>query len=99
VSEPKAAAAAFARTGLPTARTTLHARYAVVRLTCRSCRSWRHADLQKLIDEGWGDVPLIHLRWDCGHCGSHRIDMVVEAKRTGPRPTARPVRKLVPLDG
>jgi hypothetical protein len=66
--------------GLPTPRTTLRARYVAVRLTCWSCRHWRHADLQKLIDEGRGDVPLIHLRRRCANCGNRRIDMVVEAK-------------------
>jgi hypothetical protein len=33
-----------------------------VRLTCWSCRHWRHADLQALIDDR-GDVPLMHLQW------------------------------------
>jgi predicted DNA-binding transcriptional regulator AlpA len=93
--EPEAAVAAFARSGLPTARTTLHARYAAVRLTCRHCGCWRHADLQKLIDEGWGDVPLIHLRRTAGIVA--RAGSAWWWRRSTPDhgPQPRPVRKIV----
>ena len=45
--------------GLPTAASTLRARYIRLLLTCKSCRHQRHADLQGLADSGRGDVPLI----------------------------------------
>jgi hypothetical protein len=32
------------------------------------------ADLQKLVEEGRGDVPLIHLKYRCSSCGSRLID-------------------------
>ena len=69
---------------LATPRTALHACYVTVRLTCWSCRHWRHADLQALIDDGRGDVPLIHLQWRCANCGSRRIDMVVSGQAHRP---------------
>jgi hypothetical protein len=63
--------------GLPTARTTLKARYVRVLLTCWSCKHQRNADLQALIDAGRGDIPLVRLQWRCSECRSTRIDMVV----------------------
>jgi len=32
-------------------------------VVCKACRHQAHADLEKLVDEGRGDVPLIHLRY------------------------------------
>jgi len=46
-------------TGLPTPRSTLHSRYTCVLVWCKSCRHQREADLQRLVDTGKGDVPLI----------------------------------------
>ena len=48
---------------LPTARTTLAARYVRVLLTCWHCRHQADADLPALIEAGRGDVPLARLRW------------------------------------
>jgi hypothetical protein len=50
---------------LPTARTTLGARYVRLSLHCGSCGRSRDADLQGLIDAGRGDVPLVNLRFRC----------------------------------
>jgi hypothetical protein len=50
--------------GLPTARTTLRARYVSLLVWCKGgCQHQAHADLQKLIDTGRGDVPLTRLRF------------------------------------
>ncbi len=62
---------------LPTARTTLRARYVDLSLHCRSCLRSRTADMQALIDDGRGDVPLIHLRFRCSYCGHRNIDVQV----------------------
>jgi hypothetical protein len=48
---------------LPTPRSTLQARYVAVLLTCRSCLRNRDADLEALVADGRGDMPLIELRW------------------------------------
>jgi hypothetical protein len=40
-------------------------------------------DLQKLVDEGREDVPLIHLRYRCSRCGSRPTDWVVTSKSGG----------------
>ena len=56
--------------GLPTPRTTLAASYVVVLVWCKSCRHRAEADMQKLIDEGRGDVPLTRLRFRCSNCRS-----------------------------
>jgi len=31
---------------------------------CKVCRHQAEADLEKLVDEGKGDVPLIHLKYE-----------------------------------
>jgi len=72
-------------TGLPTPRSTLHSRYTCVLVWCKSCRHQREADLQRLVDTGKGDVPLIRLRFRCSNCGGRLTDWVVTAKNTGPR--------------
>ena len=81
------AAAASTAPDLPTARTTLQARHVDLRLTCRSCRRSRNADLQALVDAGNGDVPLVQLRFRCSYCGHRSVDaLVVPKERTlGPR--------------
>ena len=43
------------------------------------------ADLQALIDQGKGDVPLTKLRFRCSNCGSDRTDFVVTS-RDNPQP-------------
>ena len=40
----------------------------------------RTAGLQALIDDGRGDVPLIHLRFRCSYCGHRNIDALVTPK-------------------
>jgi hypothetical protein len=49
------------------------------------CQHQAPADLQKLIDSGRGDTPLIHLRYRCSKCGSSHTDWVVTS-RYGGRP-------------
>jgi hypothetical protein len=71
---------------LPTARSTLAARYVRVRLDCRHCRHTATADLARLVAEGRGDAPLTELRWRCAECGANAVDaMVVPVSM---RPTA-----------
>jgi hypothetical protein len=62
---------------LPTARTTLKARYVDLQMKCCSCMRLRNVDLQALVDAG-DDVPLFHLRFRCSYCG-HRPGDVEEA--------------------
>jgi hypothetical protein len=61
---------------LPTPRTTLACRYVAVLVWCKSCRHQGVADLQRLVDAGRGDVPLIELRWRCANCSSRLTDFV-----------------------
>jgi hypothetical protein len=46
---------------LPTARSTLDNR-CTVEVWCNGCRRAVPVDLQRLIDDGRGDVPLVELR-------------------------------------
>jgi len=46
---------------LPTPRSTLRTGYLDVLVWCKACRRQAPADLQKLVDEGRGDVPLMAL--------------------------------------
>ena len=63
---------------LPTARTTLSARYLDVLVWCKGgCRHQAEADLQKLVDTGHDYVPLSRLRFRCSNCGSDCTDSVV----------------------
>jgi hypothetical protein len=65
----------------PTPHTTLCARYLDVLVRCKgSCRHRAPADLQKLVDTGYGDVPLSRLRFRCSNCGNRRTDWVVTAR-------------------
>jgi len=63
---------------LPTPRSTLRANYRVL-VWCKACKHQAEADLQHLIDDGRGDVPLIKLRYQCSNCasGSRFTDWVV----------------------
>jgi transposase-like protein len=63
-----------------TARTMLAARFLLLRVRCRSCHHAADADLQKLIDQGRGDVPVVKLRFRCTKCGSRRTDVLVTPK-------------------
>jgi hypothetical protein len=77
-------------TGLPTATTTLRARYVDLRLTCRSCLRSGSADLQALVDAGNGDVPLVQLRFRCSYCGHRDVDAQVVLKERVLRPRGWP---------
>ena len=72
---------------LPTPASTLRADYVRVRLDCRSrCAAYPgSADLQKLIDAGQGDTPLVKLRWRCAECGSRLVNAMVAPKRMTPK--------------
>jgi hypothetical protein len=63
---------------LPTPRSTLQSRLCVF-VRCLACRHRDYADLQRLVDSGRGDTPLIRLRYRCSNCpsGSHFTDWVV----------------------
>jgi len=68
--------------GLPTPRSTLRAGYLDVLVWCKACHRQAPADLQKLVDEGRGDTPLIHLKYRC-NCGSRLTDWVVTSMYGG----------------
>ena len=62
----------------------LRAGYVCVLVWCKGgCRHQAEADLQKLVDTGRGDVPLIHLKYRCSNCGSRRTDWVVTSRYSG----------------
>jgi hypothetical protein len=52
---------------LPTARTHLAAHVGVLAI-CRDCGHCGWVDLDKLIEQGRGDIPLLHLRFTCTEC-------------------------------
>jgi hypothetical protein len=64
--------------GLPTPRSTLRNGLCVF-VWCKACRHRADADLQRLVDAGRGDTPLIRLRYRCSNCrsGSQFTDWVV----------------------
>ena len=67
--------------GLPTPRTTLRARYVSLLVWCKGgCQHQAHADLQALIEQGRGEVPLTRLKFRCSNCGSDRTDWVIASK-------------------
>jgi hypothetical protein len=67
--------------GLPTPRSTQGAAELVV--TCNACLHSVYADLQRMIETGKGDVPLIDLKLVCGACGSRDVFSVVSGARIG----------------
>ena len=73
--------------GLPTARTTLRARYLDLSLHCRSASARATRTCRSSSDAGRGDVPLIHLRFRCSYCGHRGCDALVVPKERalGPR--------------
>ena len=71
---------------LPTPRTTRRTGYVCVLVWCKACRHRRDADLQRLIDAGKGDVPLVDLRFRCSNCGSSLTDFVVTSTEATGRP-------------
>jgi hypothetical protein len=68
---------------LPTARTTQGNGY-TLEIWCHGCRRAVPVDLQKLIDDGRSDVPLIELRWRCSGCDSDSFGLIVGSAHTGP---------------
>jgi hypothetical protein len=56
-----------------------------VQAYCKHCRSprYRTLDLQKLIDQGHGDTPLIELPLRCIECGKRGHGIVVSGGRRG----------------
>ena len=65
---------------LPTPRSTLRSSTARVLVWCKACRHQADADLQRLVDCGKGDVPLVQLKFRCSHCRSRRTDWVVASR-------------------
>jgi hypothetical protein len=68
---------------LPTARST-QSNGCTLQIWCHGCRRAVPVDLQRLIDDGRGDVPLIELRWRCSVCDTDGFGLIVGSKRTGP---------------
>ncbi len=57
-------------------RTTLRDGYRLL-VWCKACRRQEGADLQRLVDAGRGDVPLVQLRFRSMNCRSQLTDCVV----------------------
>jgi hypothetical protein len=71
---------------LPTPRSTLRAGYRVL-VWCKACRHRANADLQRLVDAGRGDTPLIRLRYRCSNCpGGPRFTDWVVSNGYNPQP-------------
>jgi hypothetical protein len=68
---------------LPTARST-QGNGCTLEIWCHGCRRAVPVDLQKLIDDGRGDVALIELRWRCSGCDSDSFGLIVGSAHTGP---------------
>ena len=66
--------------GLPTPRTTLRGGYGRVLVWCTSCRHQADANLQRLVETGRGDVPLVRLHFRCSNCRSRRTEWVVTSR-------------------
>jgi hypothetical protein len=72
---------------LPTPRSTLQSPLRVW-VWCKACHRQAFADLQKLVDSGRGDVPLIKLRYLCSHCDSSQSTDWVVTSGYAPQPVA-----------
>jgi hypothetical protein len=48
---------------------------------CNGCQHAVEADQPALIAAGWGDVPLVDLRFRCGACGFRNTSVVVSGSR------------------
>jgi hypothetical protein len=69
--------------GLPAALSTQGNR-CTVEVWCNGCRRAVPVDLQRLIDGGRGNVPLIELRWRCSGCDGNSFGLIVGSRHTGP---------------
>ena len=61
---------------LPTLRSMLTSSHVAVLVCCKSRRHQSAADLQRLVEAGRDDVPLIELRWRSANCRSGPTDFV-----------------------
>ena len=59
---------------LPTLRSSLNG--PDLCLWCKDCRYEAYADMAALVALGWGDVPVLHLRFRCGERGSRNTGSV-----------------------
>ena len=50
---------------------------------CKDCLHKSYADMETLVDAGFGDTPLIELRFVCSACGSRNVDGVCTGTRYG----------------
>ena len=66
--------------GLPTPRTTLRTNHVTLLVWCKGVSDQADARLQRLVEAGRGDVPLIHLKFRCSNCGSDRTDWAITGR-------------------
>ena len=52
---------------LPTARSMAPTGFRI-HVWCKACRHSVNADLDALIRDGKGDIPLVRLKWQCANC-------------------------------
>jgi hypothetical protein len=70
---------------LPTARSMAPTGFRI-HVWCKACRHSGNADLDALIRNGKGDIPLVRLKWRCARCRSSSMtDFVVTGTHFGPR--------------
>jgi hypothetical protein len=82
---------------LPTARTSLASRCAA-EVWCRRCRHSAPVDLQKLIDQGRGDLPLVKLNWRCLACDGNSAGLTALPLATRGIIPYAPHRRLTAAD-
>ena len=56
-----------------------------IHVWCKACRHSVDADLEALIRNGKGDIPLVRLKWQCANCRSGLTDFVVSGGHFGPK--------------
>ena len=71
-------------TDLPTARSYLKSNVRLV-IWCKACRHQREVEFQTIVDQGKGEVQIVHLKLRCTNCGSRLTDCVVSGSHTGPK--------------
>jgi hypothetical protein len=71
-------------TDLPTARDYLKSHLRLV-IWCKACRHQREIGFQSIIDQGKGEVPIVHLKFVCKNCGSRLTDCAVSGSHLTPK--------------
>jgi hypothetical protein len=69
---------------LPTARDYLKSSVRLL-IWCKACRHQIEIGFPSLVEQGKGNVPIVHLKFRCTNCGSRLTDSVVSGSHLGPK--------------